>query len=167
MPPHAMVIFHSLYTTNFDPSCVPFDISTSIQYHISRSNFRRGNLWTYFKCCFPSVVTHGRRWHQELWAGEKGTHHAQTPVASSMETVPGSYLSLEHVRQDSLSHATLHCISVYLYVIATLHSWVQYCTVDVGIHRLCCSMTGHQWSSWLGEVYSCGAWESVVCHRVC
>lgn len=28
-------------------------------------------------------------------------------------------------------------------------------------------LAGHQWSSRLGEVHRCGAWESVVCHGVC
>ena len=108
--------FYSLYTTDFDPSCGPLDFSTLIQYHISRSNCRRGNFCTYFKCCSPSVVTYGRRWHQELCAGsEESTHHAQTPVASSMETVPGSYLALEHLTfYRTLSHAATleHCLSI-------------------------------------------------------
>ncbi len=39
------------------------------------------------------LVTHGGRRHEKFFAHEESTNHAQTPVASTMEIVPGNYRS--------------------------------------------------------------------------
>lgn len=36
--------------------------------------------------------THGRRWYKKLFTYEESTNHAETPVASSMETVSGEFV---------------------------------------------------------------------------
>lgn len=42
-----------------------------------------------------------------------------------------------------------------------------FCLLDLFYNSIVFPVTGHQRSPWLGEVHRRGAWQSVVCHRIC
>lgn len=99
---------------------------------------------------FPLAVSHGRR-HKDFCTGaKKGSYYAQTSVASTMETVQSKCFDVMFVA------------SFLKTIIAEAQKGsLQYLIGNDILLWLC--LSGHQWPSWLGQIYSSGAWKPVVC----